>query len=152
MQHWLIIRSDFKKEHAVAIQIGKKGYPVWVPVQIITGRHPAARRHMDRSNAFQTRERPVCPSLLFAAVPVDDVDRIMGIRHLTRVEQTAEGLWAQIPDEQIRVFREAIAAENLAAQMLTAAARRKKKARWRSLEEGLMSLVQETTNPMEEAA
>ena len=149
---WLIIRTEYHREKAVAAQIDKKGFMSWVPMQKHTKRQPGARRHMDRSNVLETIERPVCPSLLFAAVPVRDVDRILGIRHLSKIEQTAEAMWAVVPDEQVRQFREAIDAENRAAMMLTEAARRKQKKRWRSLEEGLLELVAAVTNPIEQAA
>jgi hypothetical protein len=152
MTAWLIIRSEYHKEAAVAVQISKKGFPVWVPMQIISKRPTAARTHMDRSNTVLTKERPVCPSLLFAAVPVGDVDRILGIRHLDRVEQTFEGTWATVPDAEIARFKAAIDAENLATQMLTAAAQRKKRKRWVTLQEAFEDLVAVVKGPMEQAA
>ena len=152
MVDWVIVRTDYHREQAVAIQIEKKGFRAWVPVQIIIKRHPAARRHMDRSNVLTPSNRPVCPSLLFACVPLDELDRILGLRHLTKVEQTPEGLWAVVPDEQVATFRAAIEVENRAAQMLTEAARRKQKAKWRSLKDGLLGLVDAIKNPVEQAA
>jgi hypothetical protein len=149
---WVIVRTEYTREKAVAAQIDKKGFPVWIPTQIITKRHPAARRHMDRSNVLETINRPVCPSLLFAAVPVDEIDRIMGIRHLKKVEQTAEGMWAVVPDIQVQIFREAIDQENRATAMLTIAAQRKQKKKWRNLAEGLLDLVAAVIAPVEQAA
>ena len=149
---WLIVRTAYRKEIAVATQIEKKRFPVWVPLQIITKRPTAARRHMDRSNTLIEQKRPVCPSLLFAAVPVDEVDRILGIRHLDRIEQTYENTWALVPDAEIAAFRAAVDAENLAAQMLTAAAQRKRKAKWRSLQDAMEDLVRVVKGPMEQAA
>ena len=150
--NWLIVRTDFRKEQAVAIQIAKKGYDVWVPLQILSKRAPGARRHMDRSNVRIPVNRPVCPSLLFAAVPLDSVERILGIRHLTRLEQTSENTWALVPDNQVQAFKEAIDALNKATQMLTLAAHRQQKKRWKSLQDGLLELVAAVTSPIEEAA
>lgn len=152
MSQWLIVRTEFRREQAVAVQISKKGFPVWVPLQIIRQRHPAARRHMDRSNTFQIKDRPVCPSLFFAAVPVDVVDRILGIRSLDRIEQTCEGTWAVVPDNQVQAFREAIDRENAATLALSQTASRKNKAKWRSLQDALMELVEGAKQTMEQAA
>lgn len=149
---WLIIRTEYHKEAAVALQIEKKGFRVWVPMQVVRKRPAAARTHMDRSNVALTKERPVCPSLLFAAVPVGEVERILGIRHLDRIEQTFENTWAIVPDEQIKVFKAAVDAENLATQMLTAAALRKKRKRWVTLQDAFDVLVATVKGPMEQAA
>lgn len=150
--NWLIVRTEFRRELAVSIQIAKKGFPVWVPVQKIRQRPVAARQHMDRSNTFQIKDRAVCPSLFFAAVPVEQIDRILGLRGLDRVEQTSEGTWALVPDEQVRVFREAIDRENAAALALAQSASRKNKAKWRSLQDALKELVDGAKQVMEQAA
>ena len=149
---WLIIRTKYQKELAVSIQIAKKGFPVWVPVQKIRQRPVAARQHMDRSNTFQIKDRAVCPSLFFAAVPVDEIDRILGLRGLDRVEQTSEGTWALVPDSQVQAFREAIDRENAAALALAQSASRKNKAKWRSLQDALKELVDGAKQVMEQAA
>jgi hypothetical protein len=151
--HWLIIRTEFRREQAVSIQIAKKGFPVWVPVQKIRQRPTAARTHMDRSNTFQIKDRAVCPSLFFAAVPVEQIDRILGLRGMDRVEQTSEGTWALVPDEQVRAFREAIDRENAAALALAqSASRGKQKAVWRSLKDGLMDAMERAKQVMEQVA
>jgi hypothetical protein len=149
---WLIIRTKYQKELAVSIQIAKKGFPVWVPVQKIRQRPVAARQHMDRSNTFQIKDRAVCPSLFFAAVPVEQIDRILGLRGLDRVEQTSEGTWALVPDNQVQAFREAIDRENAAALALAQSASRKNKAKWRSLQDALKELVDGAKQVMEQAA
>ena len=149
---WLIIRTKYQKELAVSIQIAKKGYAVWVPVQKIRQRPVAARQHMDRSNTFQIKDRAVCPSLFFAAVPVEQIDRILGLRGLDRVEQTSEGTWALVPDNQVQAFREAIDRENAAALALAQSASRKNKAKWRSLQDALKELVDGAKQVMEQAA
>lgn len=149
---WLIVRTEFRREQAVAIQIAKKGFPVWVPVQKIRQRPTAARTHMDRSNTFQIKDRAVCPSLLFAAVPVDEIDRILGLRGLDRVEQTSEGTWALVPDDQVKAFREAIDRENAAALALAQSANRKNKAKWRSWQDALKEMVDGAKQVMEQAA
>ena len=148
----LIVRTEFRREQAVAIQIAKKGFPVWVPVQKIRQRPTAARTHMDRSNTFQIKDRVVYPSLFFAAVPVEQIDRILGLRGLDRVEQTSEGTWALVPDDQVRAFRDAIDRENAAALALAQSASRKNKAKWRSLQDALKELVDGAKQVMEQAA
>jgi len=149
---WIIVRTEFRRELAVSIQIAKKGFPVWVPVQKIRQRPAAARQHMDRSNTFQIKDRAVCPSLFFAAVPVEQIDRILGLRGLDRVEQTSEGTWALVPDNQVMAFREAIDRENAAALALAQSASRKNKAKWRSLQDALKELVDGAKQVMEQAA
>ena len=153
MTHWLIVRTDFRKEQAVAVQIGKKGFPVWVPVEKVVQRHPGARRHMDISNThLPPKDRPICPSLLFAAVPLDEIDRILGLRDLDKVEQTSEGTWARVPDDQVTRFRKAIDAENAAAMALYQTTGKRNKKRWRSLQDALMELVEGAKQTMEQAA
>ena len=149
---WIIVRTEFRRELAVSIQIAKKGYSVWVPVQKIRQRPTAARTHMDRSNTFQIKDRPVCPSLFFAAVPVDKIDRILGLRGLNKVEQTSEGTWALVPDVQVMAFRDAIDQENAAALALAQSASRKNKAKWRSLQDALKEMVDGAKQTMEQAA
>ena len=149
---WIIVRTEARRELAVSIQIAKKGYTVWVPVQKIRQRPTAARTHMDRSNTFQIKDRPVCPSLFFAAVPVDEINRILGLRGLEKVEQTSEGTWALVPELQVQQFRDAIDRENAAALALAQSASRKNKAKWRSLQDALKELVDGAKQVMEQAA
>lgn len=151
--NWLIIRTKFKKEQAVATQISKKGFTVWVPVEKVVQRHPAARRHMDRSNTYlPPKDRPICPSLFFAAVPVDEIDRILGLRDLDKVEQTNEGTWALVPHEQVDRFRKVIDAENAAAMALFQTTGKRNKARWHSMQDALMKLVEGAKQNLEQAA
>ena len=107
---------------------------------------------MDRSNTFQIKDRPVCPSLFFAAVPVDEIDRILGLRGLNKVEQTSEGTWALVPELQVQQFRDAIDQENAAALALAQSASRKNRAKWRSLQDALKEMVDGAKQVMEQAA
>lgn len=150
--NWLLIRTDHAKEAYVARQIQNLGFDAWVPSQVIIERHKAARRHMDRSNVKQPKTRPVCPTMLFATVPVNCIDEIVSIRHLRKIEQTAQGLIAVVPHSQIRVFMDAIEAENTLARVLSEASRRKQKPVWRSLQDGLLELAASVTGQAQEAA
>jgi hypothetical protein len=151
---WLIIRTDYRKEHYVAAQIRNMGFAAWVPCQMISTRLGIGRRKLS-APAVAIRELPVLPRRLFAAVPMWAVyqHELDGIRHCQGFEQNADQMVVQIPDNQITAFRAEIDRENTAALALMQARNsRKQKAKWRSLKDALVEMVESAKTQMEQAA
>jgi hypothetical protein len=150
---WLIIRTNYRKEHYVAAQIRNMGFAAWVPCQMIASRPGIARRKLAHP-AVAIKELPVLPRRLFAAVPMWAVyqHELDGIRHCQGFEQNADQMVVQIPDSQIAAFRSEIDRENTAALALMTARNRKAKAKWKSLHDALVEMVESARNQMEAAA
>jgi hypothetical protein len=89
------------------------------------------------------------PCRLFAAVPSWAVSQteLDGIRHLKAIERTAEQLPVWIPSDQIDAFRAEIDRENTATLALARARDRKQKAKWRSLHDALLDMIEEAKAP-----
>lgn len=149
---WLIIRTDFRKEHYVAQQIRNAGFDAWVPVQIITSRPQIARRITAKAHMQTIKELPILPRRLFAAVPVALQAELEGIRHLVAIERNADQEAISVPHSQIHAFRVTIDNENTAALALSQRASRKQKAKWKSLHDALCEMIEGAKQTMEQAA
>jgi hypothetical protein len=151
--NWLIIRTDFRKEHYVASQIRLLGFDAWVPCQIIFTR-PAIARRVTAKAEVSIKELPILPRRLFAHFPpwMEPQGELAHIRHLIGVERDACSEVIAIPDAEITRFRAAIDAENTASLALAQAKSRKQKAKWRSLRDALIDLVEGAKQQMEQAA
>ena len=150
---WLIVKTDFRKEQYVASQIGKQGYDVWHPVQIIACRPAASRRVTAKAQLRAFREIAILPRRVF--VRMDYIDRdtyIDAPRHVLGFEMGPEGNALRIPDQQIAAFRAVIDAENTAALALSQKASRRQKAKWRDLKEALVELIDGAKAQLEQAA
>lgn len=152
MTNWLIIRTDFRKEHYVAQQIRNAGFDAWVPVQIITSRPQIARRITAKAHMQTIKELPILPRRMFAAVPVALQDELEGIRHLVAIERNADQEAISVPHSQIHAFRVTIDNENTAALALSQRASRKQKAKWKSLHDALCEMIEGAKQTMEQAA
>jgi hypothetical protein len=150
---WLIVRTDYRKEAYVAAQIRGMGFAAWVPCQMIASRPGIARRKLSHP-ATTIKELPVLPRRLFAAVPMWAVyqHELDGIRHCQGFEQNADQMVVQIPDSQIIAFRAEIDRENTAALALVQTQSRKQKAKWRSLKDALVEMIDSAKTQMEQAA
>ena len=151
---WLIIRTDFRKEHYVAQQIKSLGFPCWVPAQIVVVRDCRGRRVTARAQMQSIRELPILPKRIFAAVPSwallqGELDHI---RHLVAVERDADQRAVSVPDSQITAFRAEIDRVNTASLALAQRAGRKQKAQWKSLHDALLELIESAKNQLEKAA
>lgn len=146
--NWLIIKTDFRKEHYVARQIQALTFDAWVPCEVRTQR---ICRHVKRR---QTTHHPLIPRLIFAAVPFWAVAQgeLDHIRHLVAVERNADQAPVSVPSSEIHAFRAAIDAENTAALALSQTATKKQKARWRNLKEALLETIEQAKQQMEQAA
>ena len=153
MTSWLIVRTDYRKEAYVAAQIRGMGFAAWVPCQMIASRPGIARRKLSHP-ATTIKELPVLPRRLFAAVPMWAVyqHELDGIRHCQGFEQNADQMVVQIPDSQIIAFRAEIDRENTAALALVQTQSRKQKAKWRSLKDALVEMIDSAKTQMEQAA
>ena len=149
---WLILRTDFRKEHYVASQIGKLGFDCWVPVQIIASRPSIARRITSKAHMQTIKELPILPRRLFAAVPVALQAELEGIRHLVAIERNADQEAICVPHSQLHAFRVTIDNENTAALALSQRASRKQKAKWKSLHDALCEMIEGAKQTMEQAA
>lgn len=152
---WLIIRTDHRKENYVAAQLRHMGYDAWVPAQIIVCR-PSLSRRVTANARHAIRELPILPRRVFARI-VDWPDReaqsdILSVRHVETVERDAEQRAVRIRDAEIASFRAAIDAENTAALALAQKASRKQKAKWRSLHDALLEMIDAAKNQLEQAA
>jgi hypothetical protein len=148
---WIIIRTDARKEHFVAAQIRDMGFQSWVPCQMIASR-PGISRRVTAKAAVQIKELPILPKLLFAEMDVFDAPAIMGIRHFKEIIRDNEERIVCIPASQISRHREALEQENASTLALVAAKSRRQKARWRSLKDALLDLVDSARQKMGEAA
>jgi hypothetical protein len=149
---WLILRTDHAKEAYVARQIMFRGWDAWVPAQIIVCRPAIARRVSAKSHLQATKELPILPRRLFAAVPVAQEADLVGIRHLVAVERDGDSRPLSVPSAEIARFRAAIDAENMAALALATKASRKQKQRWRSLHDALVDMIEQAKGQLEAAA
>ena len=153
---WLILRTDHAKEHYVARQVANMGYQVWVPSQIIVCRPTVARRVSTKAHLRKIKELPILPRRFFACI-VDYHDRetqseLISLRHCAGFERDSEQRLAVIPDAEITAFRAAIDAENTAALALAQKASRRQKAKWKSLHDALMELIQGAKEQLDAAA
>ena len=146
MTDWLIVRTDFRKEHFVAAQIRNAGFEAWVPCEARTHR---ICRHVKRR---ETTYHPIIPKLLFAAVPVALQAELAGVRHLDSIERNALQEAISVPSSQIHAFRVEIDKMNAAALALSQTASRKQKAKWRDMREALAELVNGAKQELEQAA
>jgi hypothetical protein len=155
---WVIIRTKKSgKEAFVAQQIdrllGKE--TAWVPCQIITSR-PCISRRVTAHAAVSIKELPVVPKLLFVGGPAihdrEVQSELRTLRHVDRLECNAEQLPVYIPDVQIAAFRAEIDRVNTASLALAQKASRRQKAKWRSLKDALLELVDSAKQQMEQAA
>lgn len=144
---WLIVRTDFRKEHFVARQIQQRGFDAWVPSQIIVTRPGMARRLMARSNSQAVKELPILPRRLFATCPDS-----LTVRHMAGVDRDEFMLPVLIPDDQIAAFRAEIDRENTAALALATQRTRKQKAKWRSLKDALLDMIDQAKEQLGAAA
>ena len=147
---WLIIRTDFRKEHYVAAQIRNAGFDAWVPVQIIAACRGGSRRVTAKEQTI--KELPILPRRLFAAVPDALHAELEGIRHLVAIERNADQEAISVPYSQIHAFRVTIDNENTAALALSQKASRKQKAKWKSLHDALVEMIDGAKQIIEQAA
>lgn len=154
MGDWLILRTDFRKEHYVAQQIRALTWDAWVPVQIITARPQIARRVTSKAHLQTIREVPILPRRIFAAVPHWAVlqGELEHIRHLVAIERNADQKAISVPHSQIHAFRVTIDNENTAALALSQRASRKQKAKWKSLHDALCEMIDGAKQTIEQAA
>ena len=152
--NWLIIKTDFRKEAYVAAQIRNMTFDAWHPVQVITCRPAIARRVSSKAQLRSYKEISILPRRIFAAVPVWAVlqGELSHIRHLVAIEHGSDSRPLSVPDAEIRQFRAAIDAENTASLALAQKASRRQKAKWRSLKDALLELVDSAKQQMEQAA
>lgn len=149
---WLIIKTDLRKEDYVARQIALAGFDAWVPTELIRCRTGVSRRYTNARKVIATRELPVLPKRLFAAIPVGAEADVSRIRHLVAIERDAYSLALQIPHSQIVRFRDEIDKLNREVLALAAIQTRKQKAKWRDLKSALQELMKPNDGKMEEAA
>lgn len=149
---WLILRTDARKEAYVAQQIKNAGLEAWHPVQVIACRPHAVRKLLSKSQLATYREVAILPRRVFAAVPVALQAELEGLRHLVGIERNADQEAISVPSSQISAFRAVIDAENRAALMLSQKASRKQKAKWKSLHDALLDMMEEARNQLEQAA
>jgi hypothetical protein len=150
--NWIILRTDFRKEPYVVSQIANRGFTAWHPVQVIATRPAVARRVTAKAQLRAYREIAILPRRVFACLPVASVDDLNGIRHLVGVEFDGDMRPVVIPDGQIAAFRAVIDAENRAALALSQSASRKQKAKWRSLHDALVEMIDGARAQLEQAA
>lgn len=153
---WIIIRTDHAKEAYVARLVANMGYAAWVPAQIIVCRPTQARKVTARAHLTKIKELPILPRRLFARI-VDCHDRetqseLASLRHCAGIERDAEQRLILIPDAEISRFRAAIDAENTASLALAQAKSRRQKAKWRSLRDALVDMIEGAKQTMEQAA
>jgi hypothetical protein len=152
--NWLILRTDHQKEAYVARQIQNLGFDAWNPVQIITCRPHHVRKVTSRIQLRPIKEISILPRRIFAAVPVWAVlqGELAHIRHLVAIEHGSDSRPLSVPSEQIAAFRAEIDRENTASLALAQRASRKQKAKWRSLHDALLDMIDSAKQQLEQAA
>lgn len=138
----------------MARQIKALTFDAWNPVQIIACRPHHARKVTSRMQIRTIKEVSILPRCIFAAVPVWAVlqGELAHIRHLLAVENGPDSLPLCVPDAEIARFRAAIDAENTASLALAQAKSRRQKAKWRSLKDALVDMIEGAKQTMEQAA
>lgn len=152
MTHWLILRTDLGKEQYVADAVRRLGFDAWVPMQIIACRPAIARRVSAKAHLKAYREICLLPRRVFAAVPVALEADLLKIRHAVAVERNAALEAISVPANQIQQFRAEIDRENTAALALATRPSRRQKAKWRSLHEALVEMIEQAKGQLEQAA
>jgi hypothetical protein len=137
---WLIVRTDARKEAAVAESIRSLGFEAWVPTQMIASR-PSISRRVTSKAAVQIRELPVIPKIVFAEMLPIDYYALIDVRHYRGIMRSSDGGIARVSSVVIDRYKSILDAENTAALALVSAKNRKQKAKWRSLQEALIDLV-----------
>ena len=123
------------------------GYASWCPVEIV------AYRTIARGRARLTKDRPVLPKRLFAAVPVAVQGDLMRIRYLTAIERDGASLALQIPHSQIVAFRETIDRMNRDTLVLIEMGRPKqRKAQWREMKDALEAMIKQSGEQLQDVA
>lgn len=155
--NWLILRTEFRKEQFVARQVQALGFDAWVPVQIIACRPHIARRISAKAHLRAYREICILPRRVFAAMPLEAAaeaahGKVGKIRHVVAVEMNAALEAISVPSGAIAAFRAEIDRENTAALALATRPSRRQRARWRSLHDALVEMVQTAREQLEQAA
>ena len=143
---WLIIRTDFRKEHYVAAQIRNAGFDAWIPCEVRTQR---ICRHVKRR---ETTYHPIIQKLIFAAVPEALHGELSGVRHLVSIDRDGYQQPIYVPSSQIHAFRVEIDKLNDAALALSQTASKKQKAKWKNIREGLAEALERAKQMIEQAA
>lgn len=149
--NWLILKTDSRKEAYVSRQVQNLGFDAWLPLQLVASR-PAAARKMLSKAGFIIKELPILPRRVFCAIPAPVGGDVLAIRHVVGVECDAALTPIRIPSMQIAAFRAEIDRENMAALALAQKASRKQKARWRSLHDALLEMIEDAKSKYEIAA
>lgn len=157
MSHWIVIRTDHRKEAYVASQAELRGFTAWVPMQIIAARPQVARKLTAKAHASVIRHIPVLPRRVFVQMPsgfnTEAVQADLGkIRHMVAVERNGALEAVSVASGAIEVFRAEIDRMNTAALALATKPTRKDKAKWKSLKEGLEEAIAMGKQQMEVAA
>lgn len=150
--NWLILRTDTRKEQYVTRQVQNLGFDAWLPAQIIVGRPTIARRVTAKAHLQTVREIPLLPRRVFVSADFWLQEDWRSVRHVTGFEHDAQGRGVQIPACQVAAFRAEIDRENTAALALAQKASRKQKAKWRSLHDALLDLIEQAKTAYEVAA
>lgn len=146
---WLIIQTDPHKEADIASQLERMGYATWHPVQIKMIRSGASRRWTHAKQPLKQKLFPILPRTLFSQAPEQIALGLTGVA----VQRDCDNLAYMVPDSQINAFRLAVDQLNkhvLAMQSL--AEQRKARRAWKSLQDGLKELLNQSTQDMVEAA
>lgn len=150
MTPWLIVRTEAAKEHFVAKEIVRLGLgEAWVPVEIRSYRTAVVRKHRGPP---QTKEYPLLPKRLFAAVPVALQGVLATVRHLAAIERGSDATALQIPAHEIALFRARVAELNADTLALCKITTRKQKRAWKSMKEALEEMIGAAKTEMEMAA
>ena len=150
--NWLILRTDTRKEAYVTRQVQNLGFDAWLPAQIIVGRPAVARRITAKAHLQTVREIPLLPRRVFVSADFWLQEDWRSVRHVLGFEHDAQGRGVQIPACQVSAFRAEIDRENTAALALAQKASRKQKAKWRSLHDALLDLIEQAKTAYEVAA
>jgi len=154
---WLIVRTAARKEAAVAEAIRGLGFEAWVPTQMIASRPGISRRVTLKAHLVKIREIALLPRRVFVKLPENSLAYalyadIMGVRYLSGLELGPASRPLLIDSEQLIRFKAAIDSENSAALALASKPDRKRKARWRSLQDGLLDAILDAKKEIDMAA
>lgn len=149
---WIILRTEARKEQYVTRQVMSMGWDAWTPTQVIACRPSIARRIMSKTQLQTYREICLLPRRVFAAAPVAAEADLLRIRYAQALERNAASEALLIPDRQVREFKAEIDRENTAALALATRPSRKQKAKWKSLHDALVEMIQGAREQLEQAA
>jgi 16S rRNA G966 N2-methylase RsmD len=104
---WIVIRTDYAKEFAVAKALTALGHDIWVPSYIVESRERVSVGPGVILRRSTAKERPLLPTLIFMCPPYAQCF-VPSVRHLKDYLRGENEKAVLIPDAQVKTFRDRV--------------------------------------------